>query len=220
MTAKPKTRRKTGAATTINPDHINMHKLIVAGVVASLAAAVVTSWNGLAFIAEEQGLAPFTFVTALMIDVPLIVLTLARGALTKRGIQSRWLMVFIIGLTSYSSLANWTHSLATRGIDTPATLQAAVTNALAPWLILLMTEVLWLVTTKQKPSPAVLRARAEAAAARAKPKAKRAPRAPRTAPAVETGSLLEPPPMFDLPSEPALPAAESDPLAALRETAR
>lgn len=140
---------RTGAADTINPDHIGMHRVVVFGVIITLAAAVITSWTGLLWVAEQQLLPPqLWWVTPVMIDVPLIVLTLARGALKKRGIEKRSLMVGIIGLTLFSSFANLLHTIAETGFGTIPAVLGALTNALAPWLIVAMTEVLWLVVTK------------------------------------------------------------------------
>jgi hypothetical protein len=140
---------RTGAADTINPDHIGMHRVVVFGVIITLAAAVITSWTGLLWVAEQQLLPPqLWWVTPVMIDVPLIVLTLARGALKKRGIEKKRLMVGIIALTLFSSVANLLHTIAETGFDTIPAVLGALTNALAPWLIVAMTEVLWLVVTK------------------------------------------------------------------------
>lgn len=146
---KPKTRRRTGAAETINPDHIGMHRLIVVGVITTLLAAVLTSWNGLTFVASWQLLPEsLHWLTPVMVDVPLIVLTLARGALRKRGIRARGLLLGIAGLTVFSSTANALHTIAAAGLDSIPAIVGATTNALAPWLILAMTEVLWLVVTR------------------------------------------------------------------------
>lgn len=149
MNAKPKVKHRTGSAETINPDHVVMHRLIVAGVLVTLVAAVLTSWNGLAFVASWQMLPePFRWLTPVMIDVPLVVLTCARGALRKRGVRARGMLGGIIALTAYSSLANLAHTVDLAGFATVPAVVGGVTNALAPWLILAMTEVLWLVVTR------------------------------------------------------------------------
>jgi hypothetical protein len=202
--SKAKIKHRTGAAATINPDHVGMHKLIVAGVIVTLFAAVVTSWNGLVWVGAQQ-LLPLLFrpTTPVMIDVPLIVLTLARGALAKRGIDARGLLVGIFALTAFSSAANLLHTVAIGGLGSiPAALGAA-TNGLAPWLILAMTEVLWLVVTRQ-PRPSRPRA--------AKQPAKRSTRARgrATAPAAPPQTRAPEPTLFD----------EPDALAALRESAQ
>jgi hypothetical protein len=166
---------RTGAADTINPDHIGMHRVVVFGVMVTLAAAVLTSWTGLLWVAEQQLLpSQLLWVTPVMIDVPLIVLTLARGALKKRGIEKRRLLVGIIALTLFSSVANLLHTIAETGFSTIPAVLGALTNALAPWLIVAMTEVLWLVVTKpiRPPKPRGRMKRAKGA---------RAPRAPRVA---------------------------------------
>ncbi len=188
-TGKPKTRHRTGAAETINPDHIGMHRLIVVGVVITLGAAVATSWNGLMFVAGWQLLPEYMrWVTPVMIDVPLIVLTLARGALKKRGVRARGLFLGIVGLTLYSSAANFAHTVDGRAIADPGVVMGALTNALAPWLILSLTEVLWLVVTKPiKPKPV----KPVKAARRAPARAPRAPRAPQPQPQVDE-SLPDP----------------------------
>ncbi|KQR90992.1 hypothetical protein ASF93_08735 [Microbacterium sp. Leaf347] len=149
-------KHRTGSAETINPDHIVMHRLIVAGVLVTLIAAVMTSWNGLAFVASWQELPEsLRWLTPLMIDVPLVVLTCARGALRKRGVRARGMLAGIIALTAYSSLANLAHTVDLAGFSSVSAVVGGVTNALAPWLILAMTEVLWLVVTRApRPAPA------------------------------------------------------------------
>lgn len=151
MNVKKTSRRRTGAAATINPDHVLVHRLIVLGVVVALLAAVVTSWTGLTWVGEQQLLpAELRWLTPVMIDVPLVVLTIARGALLKRGIPTRGLIIGIVALTVFSSAANAAHTITVAGFATLPALLGASTNALAPWLILAMTEVLWLVVTRQK----------------------------------------------------------------------
>lgn len=195
-TSASRRAHRTGQSETINPDNIRMHRAIVAGVIVSLAAAVATSWSGLTFIAGWQLLPlELRWLTPVMIDVPLIVLTLSRGALAKRGVEARWILVFIVGLTAFSSFANIAHTIDGATAELSVYVGAA-TNGLAPWLILLLTEVLWLVITKQKPSAAFLKAQAEARAARSKPK--RRTRTTRPAP-VERESEPEP-----VPAEPTL----------------
>jgi hypothetical protein len=165
-----------------------MHRLIVAGVLVALGAAVATSWSGLTFVAQWQLLPVYLlWLTPVMIDVPLIVLTLARGALAKRQVSARWLLVFIVGLTLFSSSANFAHTVDASGFGSLPAYVGSAMNALAPWLILLMTEVLWLVTTRQKISAAAMKARLEATAARKRKGSKRAPRSTPTPtpPAVE-----------------------------------
>ena len=46
MTTTTKRRHRTGAGSAINPDHIGMHRLIVVGVIATLAAAIADPFAG------------------------------------------------------------------------------------------------------------------------------------------------------------------------------
>lgn len=179
--SRSRIKHRTGAAATINPDHIGMHRLILVGVIGTLLAAVLTSWNGLVFVARAQLLAEWLlWLTPVMIDVPLIVLTLARGALRKRGIRTRGLLAGIVALTVFSSSANGLHTIAEGGFDSIPAVIGTLTNALSPWLILAMTEVLWLVVTR----PMRPRARGKRAVAR------RPARAPRPLPEPQQDALF------------------------------
>lgn len=80
--------------------------------------------------------------------MPLIVLTLARGALRKRGIRAPGMLVGIVAMTSMSSAANAAHTVALAGWGEVPSVVGTCFNALSPWFILAMTEVLWLVITK------------------------------------------------------------------------
>lgn len=168
MTKNP---RRTGAAAAINPDSRSMHYLILVLVTLTGLAAVAVSWNGLIYVAEQQQLpSSLLWLTPVMVDIPLIALTLSRGALTKRGIPTAGILVGIFALTTYSSLANLAHTLAV--VPAPKdfasglnTVLGASANALAPWLILAMTEVAWLVLTQSKGAKKVLRTATETAVA-------------------------------------------------------
>jgi len=166
--------RRTGAGTRINPDHINMQRLVVVGVVIAFLASVMTSWNGLVAVAEWQGLpTAWRWLTPLMIDVPIVVLTLAGLILRKRE-DATWLVdVGAYTLTSVSAIANFMHTESVRGLGTPESWAGAIINALAPFLVLLSTEVLGgLITKPRRVSKQVH--------SRAKPKAAK----PRSAPNV------------------------------------
>lgn len=147
--------RRTGAGARINADHIGLYWLIVGGILATAAAAIVTSWNGLIFVAEWQGL-PFQWrwVTPVMIDVAIIVFTL--GSLAKKS-RGESLVLFVLGaygLTAISSAANFVHTIALRGgLSNYEDWTGAALNALAPLLILLTTEVLGALVTRPKRQP-------------------------------------------------------------------
>ncbi len=150
MTDHIRTRR-TGAGARINADHINLYWLIVAGIMATATAAIITSWNGLVYVAQWQQLAPeWRWVTPVMIDVAIVVFTL--GALAKRS-RGESLLLFQIGaygLTAISSTANFLHTVAIGGLSSFEDYTGAGLNALAPLLILLTTEVLGSLITRPK----------------------------------------------------------------------
>jgi hypothetical protein len=112
-------RHRTGAGARINADHIVLYRLIVLGIVATAFAAILTSWNGLTYVAQWQHLAPqFRWVTPVMIDVAIVVFTL--GALAKRS-RGEGLLLFQVGaygLTGISSAANFLHTVALGGLGT------------------------------------------------------------------------------------------------------
>jgi len=161
-----RTHHRTGAGARLNADHIGLYRLIVGGVIVTLLAAVLTSWNGLVFVAGWQHLPEFMrWLTPVMIDVPLIVLTLVRLALKSRGERSGGLFWLALGLTAFSSMANFLHTSELAGLESVGAWVGSITNALAPFLILMMTEVLGMVVTR--PSPSVRRERAAPVPSRA-----------------------------------------------------
>jgi len=191
---KKRKKRKeplTGDASTLNPDSPFIHYLVLVGVIGALGAAIVTSWNGLLFVAHTQLLdQSIGWVTPVMIDVSLVVLAVARGALKARRVRARGIIWGIVGLTLYSSIANLLHTVSeyTDGGANPdglwnyPALLGSATNALAPWVIFALTEVLWIVATKQgkiaeaevpAAPAAVIAAEAPVAAVRATPSTRR-----------------------------------------------
>jgi len=94
-----------------------------------------------------------------MIDVPLIVLTLVRLALKSRGERSSQLFWLALGLTAFSSVANFLHTTEIGGLASVGAWVGSITNAIAPFLILMMTEVLGMVVTR--PSPRVRREKSD-----------------------------------------------------------
>lgn len=147
-------RHRTGAGARINADSIVMYRLIVAGIIATALAAVVTSWNGLIYVAGWQGLAPeWRWVTPVMIDVAIVVFTLGSLAKKSRG-EKMFLFAFgAYGLTVVSSATNFLHTVALRGLNSFEDITGAGLNALAPLLILLTTEVLGSLITRPKRVP-------------------------------------------------------------------
>lgn len=146
---------RTGAAARKTADTLLNYNLVRVGVLVTLAAAIITSWNGLIFVAGWQGLeGDGRIVTPLMIDAPLVTLTVVRNILIARGHGSKAVLWLTFVLTAYSSFANFAHSVEVNGLDNLGDVVGAATNALAPWLILAMSEVLALIMAKPKLSEA------------------------------------------------------------------
>jgi hypothetical protein len=147
--AKRPTRALTGASTRINADNIWLYRFIALGVIAGALAAFATSWAGLLYVAEWQALAPeWQWLTPVMIDIPIVVLSLAALAKRSRGENHLWFLVFAIFLTLLSSAANFAHTVAIRGLDDYTDWIGASLNALAPAFVLFTTEVLGSLVTR------------------------------------------------------------------------
>ena len=142
---------RTGAGARINADHIWLYRLIVLGVVVAAGAAIVTSWNGLVFVAEWQGL-PWALrpITPVMIDVPIVVLTLGALAKRSRGESPALFLTLALILTGVSAAANFLHSAAVRGLGDYTDWSGAILNGIAPGLVLMTTEVLGSLVTRPK----------------------------------------------------------------------
>lgn len=151
MTTPKPTRHRTGAGARINADSIHLYRLIVAGILATATAAIITSWNGLIYVAGWQGLAvEWRWVTPVMIDVAIVVFTLGKLAKVSRGEGRALFTLGAYGLTAISSAANFLHTVALQGWDDFEDATGAALNALAPLLILLTTEVLGALVTRPK----------------------------------------------------------------------
>lgn len=153
MTGVKRTRR-TGAGARINADHIGLYWLIVAGILATATAAIITSWNGLIYVAGWQQLpTEFRFVTPVMIDVAIIVFTLGKLAKVSRGEGHVLFTLGAYSLTAVSAAANFLHTIDLGGLASFEAWTGALLNALAPLLILLTTEVLGSLITRPKRIP-------------------------------------------------------------------
>jgi hypothetical protein len=151
ISTPPKPHHRTGAGARINADHINLYRLIVAGIFATATAALIRSWQGLLYVAAWQGLpSELRWTTAVMLDVAIIVFKLGDLAKASRGENRLLFQIGAYGLTSISSIANWQHTVSLRGLDGFEDLTGAALNALAPLLILLTTEVLGSLVTRPK----------------------------------------------------------------------
>lgn len=147
-------RSRTGASARINADNIWLYRFIAVGVIAGALAAFATSWAGLLYVAGWQALASeWQWLTPVMIDIPIVVLTLGALAKRSRGENHWWFLSFAVFLTLLSSAANFAHTVAVRGLNDYTDWIGASLNALAPAFVLLTTEVLGSLVTR----PAVSR---------------------------------------------------------------
>ncbi|MDF2695264.1 MAG: hypothetical protein K0S65_3647 [Labilithrix sp.] len=144
-----KVKHRTGAGARFNADHIGIYRAVNLGVLISALAAVLISWNGLAYVGQWLLLPPhFTWLVPVMIDVPIVVFTLATLSRRSRG-ESIWLLNFAAYLlTSISALANFLHVAAERPLNTIEGAVGSSLAALAPMLVLLTTEALGTLITK------------------------------------------------------------------------
>jgi hypothetical protein len=142
-------RTRTGASARINADNIWLYRFIAVGVIAGALSAFATSWAGLLYVAEWQALSPeWTWLTPVMIDIPIVVLTLGALAKRSRGENPFWFLSFGIFLTFLSSAANFAHTVSVRGLTDYTDWIGALLNALAPAFVLLTTEVLGSLVTR------------------------------------------------------------------------
>ncbi|CAB5219288.1 Protein of unknown function DUF2637 [uncultured Caudovirales phage] len=153
---KRPSRARTGAQTRINADNIWLYRFIALGVVAGALAAFATSWAGLLYVAGWQALpAEWQWLTPVMIDIPIVVLSLGALAKRSRGENQWWFLAFAIFLTLLSSAANFAHTVAVAGLNDYTNWIGALLNGLAPAFVLLTTEVLGSLVTR----PAVTKKR-------------------------------------------------------------
>ena len=149
-------RARTGASTRINADNIWLYRFIALGVVAGALAAFATSWAGLLYVAGWQVLPnEWQWLTPVMIDIPIVVLSLGALAKRSRGENQWWFLAFAIFLTLLSAAANFAHTVAVAGLNDYTNWIGALLNGLAPAFVLLTTEVLGSLVTR----PAVTKKR-------------------------------------------------------------
>jgi hypothetical protein len=126
-----------------------LYRFIALGVVAGALAAFATSWAGLLYVAEWQALAPeWQWLTPVMIDIPIVVLSLGALAKRSRGENQWWFLAFAIFLTLLSAAANFAHTVSVRGLNDYTDWIGASLNGLAPAFVLLTTEVLGSLVTR------------------------------------------------------------------------
>jgi len=142
-------KRRTGASSRINADNIWLYRFIALGVIAGALSAFATSWTGLLYVAGWQALpAGWEWLTPVMIDIPIVVLSLGALAKRSRGENHWWFLAFAIFLTLLSSAANFAHTVSVRGLNDYTDWIGASLNGLAPAFVLLTTEVLGSLVTR------------------------------------------------------------------------
>lgn len=173
-------RAKTGAGARFNGDAPWLYHAVNIGVAVVAMAMIAVSWQGLTAVGAWLLLPPLlTFLVPMSIDVALIVLTLARFPRKTRG-ESTWILtVSAVGLACISAAANFFHVWE----DTPDAAPAlqrytgASLAALMPFLALLMTEVLGMLSTKptrlERAQARLAAQKAEAALKKPAPRKKR-----------------------------------------------
>ena len=142
-------RRVKGAQARINADNIWLYRFISLGVIAGALSAFATSWTGLLYVAGWQALPNgWEWLTPVMIDIPIVVLSLGALAKRSRGENHWWFLIFAIFLTLLSSAANFAHTVSVNGLRDYTDWIGATLNGLAPAFVLLTTEVLGSLVTR------------------------------------------------------------------------
>jgi hypothetical protein len=142
-------KKTTGAQSRINADNIWLYRFIAIGVIAGALAAFATSWTGLLYVAGWQALpVGWEWLTPVMIDIPIVVLSLGALAKRSRGDNHWWFLAFAVFLTLLSSVANFAHTVSVNGLNDYTDWIGASLNALAPAFVLLTTEVLGSLVTR------------------------------------------------------------------------
>lgn len=148
--------RRTGAGARINADHIVVYWAIVVLVIATGLSGIVMSWSGQLYIAPWFRLAPeFAWTVPLALDVPVATLALASLAMKSRGRDgvSRWFVTIAIAFTILSSAANFLYVFDASHLHDYRAWAGTIGKAFAPFITLVMTEVLGALITRPKPVP-------------------------------------------------------------------
>lgn len=178
-------RNRTGSGTTINPDNIVIHYVVLVLLAAVIAATFIGSADSLLNAAGWFLPVQLQWTVLVAVDVFLIACGIATLAMRRRRahVATGVLVVLTVLLVIYSSAMNWTYVEQTIGIDTTIGLWSAMTKAAMPWLLLASLEVaaaMLSIRNNREASP-LNKAKAENKKLRAQLRAaNRAPRTPRT----------------------------------------
>ena len=170
-------RRRTGAASTINPDNIVLYWAVIALLVGAVIAAGVASIDGLIHAAAWMVPQALQWTLAVAVDVFLVGTALATLALRKRGAywEAIGVATITLVLVAFSSSVNWLYVFTSTEPDTDAYLYGPWIKAAMPVLLLAATEIVAALTStrnNRENSPLnrakrdLRKARAEAAALR------------------------------------------------------
>lgn len=179
---------RTGAGAAVNPDRLGFFYAVAVAVGVVFLASAVISFNGLYAVGLEQGLHPdLAWVTPIMLDVAILVFTMASLIQRRRGNRGQriFAVISVAWVTLTSMGLNFLHSYYAVGIDTPMQIAATFVNTFAPASIFVTTELLVGLVIKPPPAPREPRARAAA-----KPKARKKPSAAK--PKAAASSTYEP----------------------------
>jgi phage shock protein PspC (stress-responsive transcriptional regulator) len=158
-TARKVRRMRTGAGARINADNIWVYRVIVVLVVCAGLSGVIMSWSGQLYVAGWFILPPaLSWTVPVAFDVPIATLALASLAMKSRGRDgvAFWFTVIALTFTAMSSAANFLYvSSHTHLLDYQAW-TGAVGKGAAPFITLVMSEVLGVLVTRPKREPSAM----------------------------------------------------------------
>jgi hypothetical protein len=147
---------RTGAGARINADNIWVYRTIIILVIATGLSGIIMSWSGQLYIAAWFYLPPvFSWTVPVAFDLPIATLALASLAMKSRGRDgaAKWFTAIAILFTVLSSAANFLYVADHSGLNDYQAWTGAVGKAFAPFITLIMTEVLGALITRPKPTP-------------------------------------------------------------------
>ncbi len=159
---------RTGAGARINADNIWVYRAIVVLVVATGLSGIVMSWSRQLYIAPWLRLQPeFAWTVPVALDGPVATLALASLAMKSRGRMwaSQWFTVLALAFTVLSAAANFLYVYDHSHLADYRAWAGALGKAVAPFITLVMTEVLGALVTRPKPVPRKRKAAAKKRAA-------------------------------------------------------
>lgn len=158
-------RMRTGAGARINADNIWVYRVIVVLVVCAGLSGVIMSWSGQLYVAGWFLLPPaLSWTVPVAFDLPIATLALASLAMKSRGRDgvAFWFTVIALTFTAMSSAANFMFVSSHTHLADYQAWTGAVGKGAAPFITLVMSEVLGALVTRPKREPsATLKLRAQ-----------------------------------------------------------